>query len=145
MISRPPSPAHPPQVVLCCTRAASLHPVKDDVQQLKPLDSAIAEEWARKTGEPDLRAVSASKLRQGPWWSVGVAVMELIRTDPLESELRDGIAAALTAVPGVTGVEEEDREVWSVTGDASGKALVEAVAQVVDDFADRTRDALRRA
>ncbi|TMR35132.1 hypothetical protein [Actinomadura geliboluensis] len=115
--------------------------MSDDIQQVQPLDSAIAEEWLRKTDEPDLRAVSASKLREGPWWHVSVWVMEFIRTDPLESELRHRIADALSAVPGVTDVEEEDREVWTVTGDSTGKALVEAVAQVVDDFSDRTRTA----
>ncbi|NKZ08860.1 hypothetical protein [Actinomadura latina] len=117
--------------------------MSDDIQQIQPLDSGITEEWARNTDEPDLRAVSAAKLREGPWWSVGVQVMEFIRAEPLESELRRRIAAALTSVSGVADVEEEDREVWTVTGDPTGKALVEAVAQVLDDLAHRTRTACR--
>ncbi|MGI5205653.1 hypothetical protein ACQEU6_29245 [Spirillospora sp. CA-108201] len=117
--------------------------MSDDVQQVQPLDSATAEEWVRRTGEPDLRAVSASKLRAGPVWSVSAWVMEFVRTDPLESELRRRIEEALSAVSGVTGVEEEDREVWTVTGTPTGRALVEAVAQVVDDLADETREALQ--
>ncbi|MES9540612.1 MULTISPECIES: hypothetical protein [unclassified Actinomadura] len=116
--------------------------MSDDVQQVQPLDSGIAEEWIRKTDEPHLRAVSASKLRSGPLWSVSVWVMEFIRTDPLESELRRRIADALSGVSGVTGVEEEDREVWTVIGTPTGRALVEAVAQVVDDLAPRTRNSL---
>lgn len=116
--------------------------MSDDVQQVQPLDSGIAEEWIRKTDEPDLRAVSASRLRVGPLWNVSAWVMEFIRTDPLESELRRRIADALNGVSGVTSVEEEDREVWAVTGTPTGKALVEAVAQVVDDLAPQTRDAL---
>ncbi|NDU75007.1 hypothetical protein GWI34_20585 [Actinomadura sp. DSM 109109] len=113
----------------------------DEVQQVQPLDSGIAEEWLRKTDEPDVRAVSASMHRSGHWWSVSAWVMEFIRTDPLESELRRRIAEALSGVSGVTGVEEEDREVWTVTGDPGGRALVEAVAEVVDDLAPRTREA----
>ncbi|WP_141579633.1 hypothetical protein [Actinomadura sp. WMMA1423] len=116
--------------------------MSNDVQQVQPLDSGIAEEWIRKTDEPDLRAVSASKLRAGPWWSVSVWVMEFVRTDPLESELRRRIAAALSDVSGVTDVEEEDREVWTVTGTPAGRALVEAVAQVVDDLTPQTRNSL---
>lgn len=116
--------------------------MSDDVQKVQPLDSGTAEEWIRKTDEPDLRAVSASKLRAGPWWTVSAWVMEFIRTDPLESELRRRIADALSGVSGVTSVEEEDREVWTVTGTPTGKALVEAVAQVVDDLAPQTRQAI---
>ncbi|MFA1537573.1 hypothetical protein [Actinomadura monticuli] len=113
--------------------------MSDGIRQIRPLDSGIAEEWVRETDEPELRGVSASKHRDGPWWSVGVAVMEFARAEPLESELRCRIAEALTAVTGVTGVEEEDREVWAVFGDPEGNALVEAVAQVVDALADQTR------
>lgn len=116
--------------------------MSDHVQQVQPLDSVIAEEWVRKTDEPDVRAVSAYKLREAHWWTVSVQVMEFVRTDPLESELRRRIANALTDVSGVTDVEEEDREVWTVTGTPTGRALVEAVAQVVDDLADQTRGAL---
>lgn len=119
--------------------------MSDDVQQIQPLDSGIAEEWIRKTDDPDLRAVSASKLRAGPLWNVSVWVMEFVRTDPLESELRRRIADALSAVDGVTSVEEEDREVWTATGTPTGEALVEAVALVVDDLAPQTREALRQA
>ncbi|GGQ00394.1 hypothetical protein BKA00_005559 [Actinomadura coerulea] len=114
--------------------------MSDDVQQVQPLDSGIAEEWLRKTDDPDLRAVSASKLRAAPLWSVSVWVMEFVRTDPLESELRRRIADALSAVDGVTSVEEEDREVWTVTGTPTGRALVEAVAQVVDAMAPQSFD-----
>ncbi|MEV3921370.1 hypothetical protein [Actinomadura coerulea] len=119
--------------------------MSDDVQQVQPLDSGIAEEWIRKTDDPDLRAVSASKLRAAPLWNVSVWVMEFVRTDPLESELRRRIADALSAVDGVTSVEEEDREVWTVTGTPTGKALVEAAALVVDHLAPQTREALKQA
>jgi hypothetical protein len=38
----------------------------------------------------------------------------------------------------MTSAEEQDRETWFVTGNPLGKALVEAVARVVDDPAERT-------
>ncbi|MFC6880484.1 MULTISPECIES: hypothetical protein [Actinomadura] len=116
--------------------------MNDRIEQVQPLDSAIAEEWARNTDEPDVRAVSAHKLRAGQWWTVSVRVMEFVRTDPLESELRRRIAGALSDVNGVAEVEEEDREEWTVVGTPTGEALVEAVARVVDDLADQIRAAL---
>lgn len=112
--------------------------MSEDIQQVQPLAPGIAEEWVRKTDEPNLRAVSASKSREGDLWSISVWAMEFIRTDPLESELRRRIANALSGVNGVTSVEEEDREVWAVTGTPTGKA----VAQEVDALADQLRDTL---
>ncbi len=44
--------------------------------------------------------------RAGGGWNVFVDVMEFIREEPLEGELRRRIAAALRAVDGVTAAEE---------------------------------------
>jgi hypothetical protein len=115
--------------------------VSDGIEQVQPADSSIVEEWIRRTDEPDVRAVSACKRRDGQWL-VSAWVMEFIRSDPLESELRRRIADALNGVAGVTTAEEEDREDWVVTGAPTGRALVAAVAGVVDDLADQTRGAL---
>ena len=100
-----------------------------------------AEGWERLTDEPEVRGVEATRHDvDNEWtWSVGVWVMEFIREDPLESEIRDAILAALFAVRRVTAVAEEDREVWIVAGEPSGEALVRAAADVVDTFADRAR------
>lgn len=111
----------------------------DVVQQLEPADSEIGEEWLRRTDEPDLRAVSAARVDRIGGWQVSVWVMEFVRSDPLESELRQRIGNALQAVSGVTSADSQDREVWVVTGTPSGQALVEAAAHVVDDLSDRTR------
>jgi len=46
--------------------------------------------------------------------------MEFVRDDPLETDMRRRIAAALRAVKGGVMTDEEDREVWLVTGTASG-------------------------
>jgi hypothetical protein len=105
------------------------------------LEEDCAESWERLTDDPDIRSVDASMITLGeqPYWSVGVAVAEFLREDPLEAELRQQMAAALQAVDGVESVWEEDREVWGVTGTASGEALVRAAAGVVDHLAARAR------
>ena len=113
--------------------------MSEEVRQIQPQDSEIQEEWLRETGEPDIRAVDACRVDKIGGWQVFVSVMEFVREDPLESELRQRITTALRSVPGVTSADEEDRELWFVTGTPSGKALAESAAQVVDDLADRTR------
>jgi hypothetical protein len=97
------------------------------------------ESWERVTDDPDLKGIDARKGSGESWWLVFVAVAEFIREEPLESELRQRMATALSAVPGVQSVDEEDREVWLVTGAPSGEALVRAAAAVVDDIAPRAR------
>ena len=98
------------------------------------------EAWQRLTEEPDVRGVEAIRLDDAEWpWIVSVWVMEFVREDPLESELRDAMLAALRRVEGAAAVAEEDREVWIVAGTPSGEALVRAAAEVVDAMADRTR------
>jgi hypothetical protein len=105
------------------------------------LDEPCDESWERLTDEPDILGVSASRITGGkfPYWSVGVAVAEFLRTDPLETELRQRMAAALGSVDGAETVWEDDREVWGVTGNASGEALLRAAASVVDYLAVRAR------
>ena len=71
-------------------------------------------------------------------WNVTVAAMEFVTEEPLEGELRRRIAATLRSVEGVETAEEMDREVWFVTGTPSGEALVRAVAEVLDEFAEQT-------
>jgi hypothetical protein len=97
------------------------------------------EAWERMTGEPDVRGVDAVRIDFAGGWNVTVAVMEFVREDPLESELRRRIVAALRSVGGVETAGEMDREVWFVTGTPSGEALVRAAAEVVDNLAGQTR------
>jgi len=113
--------------------------VSDEVRQVQPDDDEIAESWLRETGERELRAVEANRIDEIGGWQVTVWVMEHVRSGPLEAELRQRIAAALQGVRGVTSVEEQDREMWFVTGAPAGKALAEAAAMVVDELAGRTR------
>ena len=97
----------------------------------------VDEAWERVTGEPYVRGVEAGRIDFAGGWNV--AVMEFVREDPLESELRRRITAALRSVGGVETAGEMDREVWFVTGTPSGDALVRAAAEAVDDLADQTR------
>jgi hypothetical protein len=71
-----------------------------------------------------------------------VAAAEFIRNEPLESTFRARLDEELRAVAGVTGVAEEDREVWIVAGDPTGAALTRAAALVVDELASRIREEL---
>ena len=103
-------------------------------------DDVVTEAWERVTDEPHIRCVDASYLASFREWQVGVAVMEFVREgDPPYDELRQAIEAALAHVTGVEEVEREDTEVWLVRGAASGRELTAAVAQVVDDRADKLR------
>ncbi len=112
----------------------------NDVRRV-PDDEVDGEEGWDRLVDDDVRGVEAIKVGDEEWpWQVILAVAEFVRDDPLETELRERIAAALRAVPGVTDVAEEDREVWIVNGHPSGEALVSAAARVVDDLAQRLRD-----
>jgi hypothetical protein len=113
--------------------------MSDDVRQIDPEDSEIAEEWLRETDEPEIRGVGAHYTDEGGW-IVDIWAQEFFRQDPLGVELRQRVQAALRTVDDVTGVDEHDNEGWHVTGDPSGEALTRAAARVVDDMAGRLRE-----
>jgi hypothetical protein len=97
------------------------------------------ETWERVTEEFALRWVGVERIDFTGGWNVTVSVMEFVRENPMEGELRRGITAALMAVDGVESAGDMDKEVWFVTGTPSGEALVRAVAAVVDDLADQAQ------
>ena len=105
------------------------------------MDDEFAEAWSRLTDEPEVRGVNAERWRdEDTWpWQLTVWAMEFVRDDPLESEIRTAVAAAIRSVAGVNDVQEEDREVWVIEGSPNGGALVDAVAEVIDGFAPRIR------
>jgi hypothetical protein len=114
-------------------------------KQITPLDREIVEEWVRDIPlgpAHEALGVDASKHPQsGGWtWTVFVSAMEFVREEPLESKLRGAIITALRNVDGVLQAESEDREVWIVRGEPSGRALVDAVADVVDAHEFAIRD-----
>lgn len=86
-------------------------------------------------------------MNSGRWpddgtWTVSIWAQEFFRGDPLGMELRERVVSALESVEGVTSVIEHDNESWDVDGTPSGEALTRAAANVVDDLADRLRQAL---
>ena len=88
-------------------------------------------EWVNITNEPDILGVGASKESSDQYWSVFVSVAEFVRKEPLETEFRNVVNSALSRVSGVTSVEEEDREVWLVSGDVEGQDLVIATVKAL--------------
>jgi hypothetical protein len=98
------------------------------------------EAWIRMSTEPHLRSVEAVK-NEGGGWSVTVAVMEFVRPEHAAyPELQQAIEDAIESVPGVTEVEREVNDVWWASGTPSGEDLTRAVADVLDEHADRLRD-----
>jgi hypothetical protein len=120
---------------------ASILPMTDEIRRAEAEDDA--EEWARSTGEPDVRDVGAWTDEEVDGWVVDVPVQEFFRQDPLGVDLRQRMRGPLLAVQGVTDVSEHDNESWFVEGSPSGEALTRAAANVVDEFADRLRDAMQ--
>ncbi len=105
--------------------------MSDEIVQLDPSED-FEEQWKRTTDDGSVRGVSVSRSRWADEWSLWVDVAEFVREEPLESEFRAAIDAALRAVPGVRSVHEEDREVWLIAGGSSGVDLLTAAAVVVD-------------
>ena len=99
-----------------------------------------SEAWERdiEADDGDVRYVEAGRDDHSGGWQVTVSVMEFVREEPLEGELRRRIAAALLSVGGVETADEMDREVWYVSGTPSGQALVRAVGEILDDLAEQT-------
>lgn len=105
----------------------------DAPTRITPLDSEVLEEWSRETDEPEARGLSVTRQEGDDWnYAVTVSAMEFVRVEPLETILRDDIRRALSAVPGVRRVEEEDREVWIVDGKPTCEALALTAASVID-------------
>jgi len=97
------------------------------------------EAWVRRSTEPHLRSVEAVK-NEGGGWSVAVAAMEFVRPEhAAHQELQQAIEDAIESVPGVTEVEREVNRVWWASGTPSGEDLARAVADVLDEHADRLR------
>jgi hypothetical protein len=102
-------------------------------------DEEVLEEWEWRSAEPLIGGCASQLPRQRYPWQVSVGVMEFVRDNPLEAELREAIFRSLLEVAGVTDVAEEDREVWVVQGVPMGRELLEAVASAVAPLTDRVR------
>jgi hypothetical protein len=113
--------------------------MSDEVRLVPPEEGDADEAWERLTDEPEIRGVDAAWVEAIGGWQVSAWVLEVIQGEPIEAELRLKVADALADVDGVIDVGEYDQETWFVAGTPRGEALTQAVAQVVDDLADRTR------
>ena len=100
------------------------------------------EAWERLTNERLIRGVDSSRWADDGTWQVSIWAQEFFRTDPLGVELRERAVSALESVEGVISVTEHDNGSWDVDGTPSGEALTRAAANVVDDLADRLRQAM---
>jgi hypothetical protein len=107
-------------------------------RQVTPDDDTIGEEWIRDVDYGDPTGVTASRAKSGGW-HVYVDILELVREGELERMLREAVDRALREVTGVAEVEEEDREVYFVTGEPRGDALVTAAGGAIEPFVDAIR------
>ena len=117
--------------------------MSEEVRQITPEDEELSECWERlPDGDTHLRGVEAytGENLEGNW-QVVICAQEYFRQDRLGLELRRRLQAAMRAVPGVTDAEEQDNETWWVSGSPSGEALCRAAANVLDELADRMRNA----
>ena len=121
------------------------HAVTEEVRQaaLDADEESVDEIWERLTDEPLIRGVNSGRWADDGTWQVTIWVQEFFRSDPLGIELRERVVSALRSVEGATSVIEHDNESWDVYGTPSGEALTRAAANVVDDLADRLREAMR--
>jgi hypothetical protein len=113
--------------------------MNDEIRLVPRVESDVDELWQRLTDEPDIRGIEAWADSEFEGWCVEVSVQEFFRQDPLGTELRQRMQAALRAVGGVTEAREHDNESWLVNGKPSGQELTQAAAGVVDELADRLR------
>lgn len=109
----------------------------DEYRRMEMSDD-VEEAWTRIPPDP-LGSMEAYRFEGGVDWRVVISMAEFVREEPLESEMRRGVAEALRGVPGVTKVFEEDREQWLIEGSPSGEDLLQACAPVIDALADRAR------
>jgi hypothetical protein len=88
-------------------------PQVDDSDEHWERDIEVDDGEARWVGATRIRAQELLGGGRSPaGWNVTVAVMEFVREEPLEGELRRRIATTLRSVEGVESAGEMDREVW---------------------------------
>jgi hypothetical protein len=119
--------------------------VGEEVRQMPvdPRTPEVLEVWFRETDDPGIRNVNALARRSARRDQVlaGRDLGHGVRAGrPARIRLPQHVTDALRQVSGVISADEQDRETWSVTGNPSGDALVEAAARVVDDLTERVRD-----
>ena len=111
-------------------------------EQTEP-DDETSQFWTIDVEDEAQHVTAARYVDQPQWpWAVNVPVLEFIRDEPLESDLTEALIRALKKVWWVRKVEHEDRETFIIAGRPSGRALVNAVSKVLDEFSARIGAAL---
>jgi len=113
------------------------------ILQIPPFDEAIREHWEVSADDVDLFGFSAlcEPAMQYPW-SLCINVAEFVTREPLASEFRQGIAAAISSVAGVVAIEEAAQDVWVVGGEPDGEELVHAVLLYLVEMAPQLQQIL---
>ncbi len=119
-------------------------PEPEETRRTSSPDEEISDYWERVPADEryllGVKVISGERFPEEPFdWLVTISAREYFRDDPLGQELRHRLESAMLAVPGVTSAENASWETWYVTGKASGEALCQAAATVVDELADRMR------
>jgi len=107
------------------------------VAQVDIDDDEVLEFWKRScAGIANwMQDVSVQKSDHDIWcWSVTVGAGEFVRQPSDNALLHDAIVRAVMKVPGTRDVAREDNEVWLVSGNISGDALVRYTSVGLDSF-----------
>jgi hypothetical protein len=99
-------------------------------KRIRPAEEGFRQQWVWDDEGP--LTVTADLDEEGQWF-VGIPVAESVRDEAAEDELFSAVTEALGAVRGVRSANQEDREVWFVTGRPRGKALMAAARSAVRD------------
>jgi len=143
--ARQPTAPSPAPTAAAFDEAVARPDMSDGVRRVPDDEIDGVEGWIRWPDEHEVRGVEAMLLDpDDEWpWTVTVSAFEFVREEPIESEAREAVVAAIRSVSGVTAAAEEDREVWVVQGKPSGQELCRAVAEAVDRLAPRIREHIR--
>ena len=107
------------------------------VSKVEPEDDEILEVWQRDLDAHLLAFHSVDAVRWKDWntpWQITFGIGEFIREEPFQTTLDEAIYNALMAVSGVKEAYREDWEVYVVSGEPSGRELVEEVSKAIDGF-----------
>jgi len=116
-----------------------------EVERREVEDDEDLEEWVR-VGEnlhTSFQMVAAGKTDSEEFaWGVGIWAGEFLHRGVIAEDLNNEIFSALSAVPGVKTVGQEDNEQWAIDGDCNGKALVQAAAFAIDRVLERHEESI---
>lgn len=90
--------------------------------------------YSTESTENHIFGLSITHVKAEDYISLSINVAEFIREDPLEEKFRNNIIKAIEGIDGVKSVEEEDREVWSIEGNADTTKIIGEVVGVISEL-----------